>query len=38
MAESLFQEANQMGIFKVENMMSQGVDYAEALKKIETEV
>ena len=27
-----------MGIFKVENMMSEGVDYAAALQKIETEV
>ena len=31
MAESLFQEANQMGIFKTENMMQGGVDYAAAL-------
>lgn len=31
MAESLFEEANQMGIFKIENMMSAGVDYAAAL-------
>ena len=38
MAESLFQEANQMGIFKIENMMQGGVDYAAALSKIETEI
>lgn len=38
MAESLFQEADQMGIFKVENMISEGVDYAAALDKIETKI
>ena len=38
MAESLFQEANQMGIFKTENMMQGGVDYAAALNKIETHI
>ena len=30
--------ANQMGIFKIENMMQGGVDYAAALQKIEKEV
>ena len=34
MAESLFQEANKMGIFQKD----QGVDYKEQLKKIETEI
>jgi hypothetical protein len=38
MAESLFQEANQMGIFKTENMMQGGVDYAAALDQIETQI
>lgn len=38
MAESLFQEADQMGIFKTENLMQGGVDYAAALSKIETEI
>tara|TARA_B100000780_G_C20648772_1_gene258465 strand:+ start:195 stop:452 length:258 start_codon:yes stop_codon:yes gene_type:complete len=38
MAESLFEEADQMGIFKIENMMSGGVDYAAALQKIEKEL
>lgn len=37
MAESLFEEANQMGIFKMENLMG-GVDYAAALQKVEKEV
>ena len=38
MAESLFQEANQMGIFKTENMMQGGGDYAAALDQIETQI
>lgn len=38
MAESLFEEANQMGIFKIENMMKGGVDYAAALNKIEAKI
>jgi len=38
MAESLFEEANQMGIFKTENLLQGGVDYAAALQKIEKEV
>ena len=38
MAESLFQEADQMGIFKIENMMNAGVDYAAALQKVEREL
>jgi hypothetical protein len=35
MAESLFQEADKMGIFQADG---QGVDYQAALTKIETEI
>ena len=38
MAESLFQEANQMGIFKIENIIHAGVDYAAALDNIESKI
>ena len=36
MQESLFKEADQMGIFQPNNIG--GVDYGEALKKIETAI
>ena len=38
MAESLIEEGDQIGIFKIENMMSSGVDYAAALQNIDKEL